>query len=462
MPPEFAGNERLRCGSDILAPINLLAWTERDPFHKEVDLNNDIFMTVGTANFDKPSATSKRPFDLEHKTHKNSLLITPRPTKTTVDNKLDLDTSTITKPTRKRTTTATRKPTGIIDNKLDFAEEAVTKRPNSPFSKLGKSPQKVELSTLKSSTKKRQKDLDLTIDLADNSTTIDHYSRPDKPQEYDSGKLAKRYGASYDNDFGYDDRPYQPNYDYEKRPGPHYPSYPPLFQSMIVQRPTDYKDKRPNYDNTNNNHMRPVNTPISSIYSTPFSYDMYNVGSGSLNSPQISYDNTKYILSNRVTRRPPNQKRHRRWTYLTTRKMTSLDNDISYSTHSSHFVSPSFSVSYLDLRDTDDISKLSSSISPSLFHKLYTHNKISNDDHMTSMTNEDKFLQDSKINRRSKNIQLVPFKLLTRVDRPDNWVNVNFDLKDFKSLIPDQPQLRQDPKIIALELPKPILNRRYS
>lgn len=53
-------------------------------------------------------------------------------------------------------------------------------------------------------------------------------------------------------------------------------------------------------------------------------------------------------------------------------------------------------------------------------------------------------------------IFLVPFKLLTRVERPDNWVNTLTTDLNRKRRLPDVPQLLQDDSKVAQELPKPI------
>jgi hypothetical protein len=67
------------------------------------------------------------------------------------------------------------------------------------------------------------------------------------------------------------------------------------------------------------------------------------------------------------------------------------------------------------------------------------------------------------LDARSKNnifadTLLVPFRLLTRPERPDNWVNV--DAKDIERL-PDVPALTQDENF-ARELPKPFGSKLFN
>lgn len=372
LPPEFIGNERLRCGSGNLAPMSLSPWVERDPFHKEGDFpnlnliqqGNDIFTNI---DFEPPQVTSGKPtgnLDFETFTTKRPTVITSRPKPTTVnklDNKLDIPTSTTSKPKKKRTTATTRRPaTTIIDNKLDFLTSSTTKRPDSPFSKLGKdSPKVVTPPKVKRSTtnKRQRKPKDVqpeTDDLSDTNLTLeptndeltstrlfsndateqtDNYNDDDvesKTADDAESRLDYEFPSNkyYDNDYDYGDRQNRPTYDYS-RPNSYYPTYPPLTQSTS-KRPVSYQNNRPNYQNSNYENVyqpsRPTGTPISIKYSTPFSYDTYNHGSGSISSlsPQMSYDNMAiplYISPNRVSNRPSYQTNYKRPTFGTTRKM---------------------------------------------------------------------------------------------------------------------------------------------
>ncbi|CAG9808741.1 unnamed protein product [Chironomus riparius] len=71
LPNEFPGNERIRCGSGILAPMNLQPWIERDPFNKEGDFDTDnliepqvnIFLT-DNQNSITHSTTTLNPFNI--------------------------------------------------------------------------------------------------------------------------------------------------------------------------------------------------------------------------------------------------------------------------------------------------------------------------------------------------------------------------------------------------------------
>lgn len=70
LPHDFPGNERLRCGSGILAPMNLQPWIERDPFNKEGDFDSDnliephvdLFLT-DKQNSVTHSTTTSNPFN---------------------------------------------------------------------------------------------------------------------------------------------------------------------------------------------------------------------------------------------------------------------------------------------------------------------------------------------------------------------------------------------------------------
>ena len=440
------GNERLRCGSGILAPINLSAWIERDPFNKDVDLTNLLLVqSTETGPFNKPLQASKQPehLDLEND---SPLLTTARtkPVKTTVDNKLDFPT-TFTKPTR--TTVVTRRPIAIIDNKLDFGD-GVTKRPNSPFSKLEDS---VNLLNLKH---EKLKDLELTID-ADHLNKTGPFKRQDFHNETDDlhniTRLSKTFGMfenddpekinrkSYDYD--YERRTYRPYYDDNKRTTNYYPTYPPSFQSEIIQRPLN---KRPNNDQT---ETRPVSTPISNKYSTPFSYDTFNSDSGSISSPQINYNNMVnplYISSNRNIR-PSNQKRNKRTFLMDMKKDFGKTLTTPYHQNSS---------SSLTLSNSSFLSSISST---NLIH-FKAIPKLSSISSFDTIIEDPQLTEKTEFTERSRNRQLVPFKLLTRIDRPDDWVNV--DIKYIKTLLPDQPALRQDISEISGELPKPILKKK--
>lgn len=68
-------------------------------------------------------------------------------------------------------------------------------------------------------------------------------------------------------------------------------------------------------------------------------------------------------------------------------------------------------------------------------------------------------------NRDREEILIVPFKLLTRVDRPDNWLNTETDDNHYnnsdhlKNQLPQIPDLQQNGNI-AKELPKPLLGKK--
>lgn len=200
LPAEFSGNERLRCGSDFLAPINLNPWVERDPFHKEGDFSSSNLVQSGSdVFFNEIPKTTARPIHIDSITD-TPVLVTPRPTKkTTISGNIDFFTQSI-KPTRRTTTTRRPSPT-VINNKIDFDFEITTKRIVSPFSKLGKDSQKtlnatkiVKRSTtskLLASKKKRKRPQDPVehrsgdlTDITDETTTGKLFTNEDNATSY--------------------------------------------------------------------------------------------------------------------------------------------------------------------------------------------------------------------------------------------------------------------------------------
>lgn len=314
LPPDFHGNERQRCGVGVLTPIELSAWLERDPFHKENDFaasnfvqpNDDVLVMIGSGTFEnhvtsRPVAnnfdfdtlvtTTKRP-TITKRPSTSSKRTTSNKNKTTVDNKLDFSTTT-SRPKRKRSTVKTPNPT--VDNKLDFTVELTTKRPDSPFSKLGKANLNETLTngndlTTKRSNDKRQKKpkdtaerridndyeeiKDTSSEITDNSTirlfknednatkyylnkpvTIrarldDTESKSNDPESRLSSGHLGNIKQYYDNNFDYH-RQKQNYYTYPQRPGSYYPIYPPLTQ-LTSKRPLSYQNNRPSYQAPNN------------------------------------------------------------------------------------------------------------------------------------------------------------------------------------------------------------------
>jgi hypothetical protein len=382
LPPEFVGNERLRCGQDILTPMSLSAWIERDPFNKEADFpsanliqpNDEIFLSVGHGTFEKPQKQELSEqliaANLDFSSDTTILLTTrlkPSTTpkiQTTVDNKLDFSTSTTPKPKKKRTTATTRRPTStIISNKLDFTETATTKRPDSPFSKLGKDV--TNTTSKRSPNKKRKRPKDSperrSDDSADSNLTFlkKYFTNSDNATKYLNNKPITsrlddtadlklesrsndpeaRYEVylttkNYDNDFDFGDRQNRPNYDYSPRPGSYFPvhSQSDTKRPIIQQNPVMYQNNRPSYQDQSlyikRQPSRPTSTdsPISNKkQSTPFSYDSYSIPPGSISSTssQTNYDEIAiplYVSPNRVSNKPVYQSSYRP-TYATTRKM---------------------------------------------------------------------------------------------------------------------------------------------
>lgn len=82
---------------------------------------------------------------------------------------------------------------------------------------------------------------------------------------------------------------------------------------------------------------------------------------------------------------------------------------------------------------------------------------------LTKTPNTEKLRPEDLQGRSKINIfadtQFVPFKLLTRPERPDNWINVNNTITDSDKRLPDVPTLTQDDNV-ARELPKPLFGSK--
>lgn len=577
----------------------LTPWAERDPFHKEADFPGLDFVQSESDNLLDSNVAPAKPvsgqLDFESET---PVLVTARPkpsttkpTTTIIDDKLDINLTSTKRPKKKRTTATTRRPTAIIDNKLDFSQKSTTKRPDSPFSKLKTEDSKSARKTTVRKRKRRTRATDADKGLFVNQDNATKYmnNRPIAPRLADELKSEKpesrvsydAFEGKYDNDFDFGDQPYRPSYDYGPRPSSS------LHYSTTTKRPQSFQNNRPNYQNTNFvsvQDSRPTNTPISSKYSTPFSYD--TIRSPSSMSPQINYENMAiplYISPNR----PSYQSNYNRPTYATTRKndlttffivettrrttpsfidlkrttqrpLNFLDpfgyqnsfssqpddsTNFSYlsSSHTnglsnkkpSHatFSKPSsvFSHDQTDVESDDtfdgylrpdtsfyipfnyktkpsynDYSKYNSKPEAStannvkyfymenVLHKYYEgksnggdegglydrqptkryaefydqhlNDKSSNEFVSLARTLTDRKTLDNRIlSRRNdeldrpQNIFLVPFKLLTKIERPDNWLDMTTS-EDKKSQLPEVPALEQDGNV-ARELPKPIFGR---
>lgn len=99
------------------------------------------------------------------------------------------------------------------------------------------------------------------------------------------------------------------------------------------------------------------------------------------------------------------------------------------------------------------------------FYDKHLRDKSSDDRTLTD-NDDDEYdtTDDIKLEGRSKNgpqnIFLVPFKLLTKIERPDNWVITDKTAdQDLKTRLPEVPPLRQDSNV-AKELPMPIFGTR--
>jgi hypothetical protein len=81
------------------------------------------------------------------------------------------------------------------------------------------------------------------------------------------------------------------------------------------------------------------------------------------------------------------------------------------------------------------------------------------DDDETEYYDDETMTLDGRSKNGPQNIFLVPFKLLTKIERPDNWVNKDTPDENTKTKLPEVPTLKQDENV-ARELPKPIFGRR--
>ena len=290
----------------MLSPINLNPWIERDPFHKEdefqtsnlIEPNVQFFSNDHNQNSPFSTSTQRPPFSSTPPGISNHVDFSststsgisnnidfvstttnkPRPT-VSVSNNLDFQFSSTTRPKRKRTTAgSTRRPTLIIDNKVDFSNKTskTTKRPlNNPFNKLGRD----------SNTTKRSTDDKIQFF---NVTTID--TRPKRFRNEDNATQYldnKAVTVKFEN--GTEKIQSRVNYNFygdyipiTTRPYNFYPPYPPL---TTTRRPVSYQNNRPNFYNRLESSTR--TSAISDKLSGPFSFD-------SLSRPisaQYNYEN---------------------------------------------------------------------------------------------------------------------------------------------------------------------------
>lgn len=90
-----------------------------------------------------------------------------------------------------------------------------------------------------------------------------------------------------------------------------------------------------------------------------------------------------------------------------------------------------------------------------------------NDDHDDGNNDDSvKATDEGRANKRDE-ILIVPFKLLTRIDRPDNWINtetysdIDGDNPELSERLPQVPDLQQTENV-AKELPQPLLHAKKS
>lgn len=83
------------------------------------------------------------------------------------------------------------------------------------------------------------------------------------------------------------------------------------------------------------------------------------------------------------------------------------------------------------------------------------------DDNETEYYDDETVTLDGRSKNGQENIFLVPFKVLTKIERQDNWVNKDIPDENTKSKLPEVPTLEQTENV-ARELPKPIFGRRKS
>lgn len=89
--------------------------------------------------------------------------------------------------------------------------------------------------------------------------------------------------------------------------------------------------------------------------------------------------------------------------------------------------------------------------------RTLTDKKTNDEDALRKKSRQDTDMTSTLKGRRHQNILFVPFTLLTKIERPDNWVVKTTD-QDMKSQLLEVPALEQDGSV-ARELPKPIFGR---
>lgn len=547
MPPGFPGNDRARCGSDSLSPINLTPWLERDPFHKEADFSssNHIDPVVGLFLPDNNNPFSSTTFRPSFSGISNHLdfneIITKATTKrtkpsTSFNNNLDFTaetlSSTTTRPRRKRTTTTKRPAPTIIDNKIDFS---TTKRPfESPFSKSFKKSNTTKRSTDNNNSHQKVDKLEHRTDI---DTRLKTFRNEDNATKYEDNKAIT---VKFDNDTI--ESRVNHNF-YGGVQNDYYPLYQPY---MTTKRPTAYENNQPNFFRPET-ATRP--TPISNKLSGPFSYDTV----AQKKPPKTNYDNMAvplYVSPNRhdIYRPQYNYQTTRKMdltTFLiiqTTRRTTPsfyiepvtkkpsnfpssiyISSSSSLNTNANHFLNqysitnrplppqddyydddnfdgylrPDFNAppykgqnNYYDYKKYNfkpDTTTVKYYFIKNRLHKYQNIKSKENDDTTDESLNKrtseefDEQLKDSgkddivtltkdtrteDLQGRSKsnifaNTQFVPFRLLTRPERPDNWINVEDTTTDNDKRLPDVPNLTQDDNF-ARELPKPFGSKIFN
>lgn len=330
IPPDVRGNERAHCGSSQMAPINLLPWTERDPFNTLIqDDGNSIEPSDKLEElelFEKPNIHDR--IDPLTSTTGNRPNKKPTPVsqdnfkdKLNINNKLDFKSvdlkMTTKKPTKLNNSTVTDKLEDV--NTSDLHPEAKTNL--TAHKQLQPAQRRDDLIDLD------EDDGDIgtilvanhnvpTFSNQDNATKYMHNS-PIGSNEFIGEKSNIRiypYSESHaQNDYNdYNASPYRPYVNPTTRPTYYRPTT--KRQSVVIQNnEASYSDfmtlnNRPQYEPiyySTRKPLKPTLSPISNKVTTPFSYD--SVNRHDVNSHDVNYESASvplYISPQRPANRP--------------------------------------------------------------------------------------------------------------------------------------------------------------
>lgn len=465
LPSAFHRNERKLCGHDELGPIDLTPWTEHDPF---------------TTNGQKNEPLLESPFS----TSNNE-----------VSNKLDLDAIDKLHIDPKKTERTTVKPTRLkrtkrpVSNKVDnFKKTGGQKR---------RKPTKAKTNLTNTTTKKRKQTTTKTTDLKKKWFLISDWNDDEKEEPRLERAAANRPIGFHNNQpiFDTDNEPTTtrtniPDIEYWKRfistmRPPTSISYdievPLVSTKRTLVKPTDshFYNKL-----TTTNRQTELQTfipklpdyyyrPTSDSMNRPDSFDLISVS-----VPSTSF--TSYRRPTRPTTTPePVLVDQDDIYYFNDRDWERVDGseqgtDIIkyyYVDNVLHKVEPHglyrkrptkrytdtvpFLKEMMELLDSHEQEKLTAAEDDEIHWIRQIDNKVEQRDFDMTLTDDDKMTKNKNKRPDKHKTLLVPLKVLTNVERKDNWVSV--EAKSMTLPLPETPMLVADCDAID-EFPRPMKN----